>query len=538
MTGVRFRLRDPYAIAAGLLAVLVSLPMVFLGIDQMDETIYLSFARRMLDGQVMYRDFFTYAPPFVSWLPAVLASVAPLSIFAARCLLTVGWGFTGWFLHPVARQLGLGRVGAIAPALLLAGSLYASLPGYAYHWLVQPFLWAAVLAAFYGMNPPHPPHPTHPTRPGWRAWALSGLASGLAMLTLQTTGTTLVLTTLVWLGLDVWLGKTAWRVALGRLACFAGGMLVPMGVAGLCLASQHALGVAVDSIWRWPITHYKQRGGQNDVDYLMDLSDLLSTTKPGFRFSTWYLDAAFSIYVLLLPLGLGVLALARAAGLPFDDRPWTARRAGLAYLALVMLGSTAAMMRSRADIYHALYALPATLVLALGLARGWRDRWPGRGEALVRWLPTASLAAFGVACWLKFALAYHAWPEMKLRWTGPDQPLRDGAVMTYLRDAAKPGDRLAVFPYGGLYYLYGLPPATRYTYMLPPEEHFLDAADYDEFWREIEAGRTRFVLFAPIGTTGTPPRLPLAGYKLRRAFDITWNNQPHRALLYEREAGR
>lgn len=524
------RAAEPGGLACALLAFGLCLPIVFAGSGLMDEVTLLSHAMRVRAGQVIYRDFFEFLAPLSAWLPALLFGVVAPTLQALRVLTAAAIGLAAWQMYHVTRRLDVPAPVAALPGLLLAGALYAAVPGYSHHWILQPFLWGAVLAASTGVATGAP-----------RSFALAGVGVGLTGLTLQLDGAVLGVALALWLVLDGWAGGTPWRRVGARLAALAAGVALPLGLALGYLAWHGALGAFVDHVWVWALAHYKTAGGINDVKFLTDLAYLLQTALPDFKLWKWYLNAGFILYAYALPIGLTALVLARAADLVAERMrggpPWPLARARLALVALVTLGCFAALVKGKADSFHVFYYLPSAAVLATALAWRFRALVAGAGRLAVSWLPLASLVGFGLAGAALAASELVLKPELQLRADGPDGRLRADAATLWLRTHARPGDRLAVFPLGAQFYVYALPPASRFTSMLDPAEGYYDRADYERFWAELARERPRFVMLAPISREAPPPRMPLAGYRQVAALAITYMGKPARALIYARGAG-
>src|SRR5690348_11137587 len=73
-------------IAALAFAYLVAYPLV---IGRADESHLLYGARRILEGQVIYRDFFESITPLAYWLFAAVYRVAGTTLFAARVVIAL-----------------------------------------------------------------------------------------------------------------------------------------------------------------------------------------------------------------------------------------------------------------------------------------------------------------------------------------------------------------------------------------------------------------------------------------------------------------
>ena len=498
------------------LALAWALPFVFCGRAFIDELILASHARRVLEGEAMYRDIFEFLVPLSSWLPALLFKLTGPSLAAMRVLAALAVAITAGCLYHLARRLGAGRGWAAAAGLAVAGAVYVLEPGYTHHWLAKPFVWGAMLAGACALP-----------AEGAGAWLAAGGAAGLACLTIQSDGLAVVGALGLW---SLLLGGGA-RVIGRRVGLLVAGFALPVGLAVAVLAWQGALGAMAYDTWTWTLQHYKTRGGINDVRYMTDLGPLLATTTAGFKLWRWYVQAFVLAVVFLLPPFVAAAAAALAAG---RLATWRATDEDRRFALVLLLAGAlaAALLRGRADEVHVALALPAPLLIGCVLASRARGLLPEPQHAALRALPLALLVAFVLAA---NALRLDAWRDDPLArpGAGPDAHLADDPVVRYLRAHGHAGDRLAVYTLGAQYYFYGLPPATRFTHMLDPKEGYYDAHDLATFWHEVEASRARFLVFAPADPAVVPVP-PVAGYKLVEAIAIQYLGKPARAYVFER----
>ena len=516
------------ALAAAAATFLLALPVTFSAGTYLDELTYLGHTRRVLAGEVMYRDFFEFLAPLSTYLPVPLFWLVGPSIVAARLLVDVLLAIAGACLYRLARLQGLPPWAAALPGPLVVATVYLAAPGYSHHWVVQPFLWGAVLAASLAMERDRAP---------W--WLGCGVLVGLAGLVLQSDGTALVAALVAWLALDVLVGGRAVARAATRLTWVLAGAALPLLGVALYFAAHGAFGAAIYDTWLWTLSHYKQAGRINDVKLLTDLSPLLATTLPGFKLWKWYGHAVLVLGTMLLPLAMAGVLLARAAGLAgtwWRGERWGLATARLAFLALVLLALEGVLVRGKADFTHDLYALPASLLVATVLAWRWRALLPGPELAAARALPLAALLAFGAVGLAVNGDDYASDPERRLAWDGPEGRVAREPVIAYLRAHARVGDRLVVFPLGSLYYFRALPPATRFTHMLDPAEGYYDRNDFGAFWGEAAVARPRFLVYWPVAPGAPVPVPPLPGYKLVYAPDVPYLGAACHAYVYERSS--
>jgi hypothetical protein len=130
------------------------------------------------------------------------------------------------------------------------------------------------------------------------------------------------------------------------------------------------------------------------------------------------------------------------------------------------------------------------------------------------------------------------------RWLHPgraERQLAESPAIAYLRAHAHPGDRLVAMPYGGFFYVFGLPPATRYSLMLPPDLGYGSPEEFRAFWAEIAGRRPRFIVIAPwawkpfeLAVRDYADHLP-PGYRKVATLESPQYRRVFPALVYERE---
>jgi hypothetical protein len=127
---------------------------------------------------------------------------------------------------------------------------------------------------------------------------------------------------------------------------------------------------------------------------------------------------------------------------------------------------------------------------------------------------------------------------------GPDRRLANSEVVRYVRAHSAPGDTIAGLPWGGFFYFYGRPPATRYTLLLHPREGYTTAAEVHEAFEEIRARQPKLVLMAPEMRGHGHFQLydhlwePLPGYELVAQADMPHDhNGGYGVLVWARAGG-
>lgn len=503
-----------------LLAVLLvaSVPFVLTTVYAPDEFLNLSHGARLVAGQVIYRDFFEFVTPLSRWIPGWTFAVTGPSVMAARIVQMAFLIVGSYQAYRLVRTLGVGPWTATLPGLMLILTFYRMDPGYSHHWIVIPFVLGTVQAALRGLD-----------SGGRRWWVLAGLGLGLTFLTMQSDATILGAALFGWLLVLRLLGHGTWRMLGARLGWLTLGGALPLAAAVVYFLSQGALQAAWYHIWVWPLSHYKQAGGTNDVRYFTDIVDYVATnTRLWINMPFWYAKVYHVLFLLLLIPASALYALTWGIGQGwaslYQRRPLALEEARLGLVALMAIGFFLMLTRGRSDVHHAsYYALPAAL-FATVLAHRWRAAMSAPEHVLVRQLPAAALVLFlatGVAL-QAVGMAYNqdAW----LRLESPDQRIAQAPVFKFLRANTTADDRIIAVPFGGLYYFYGRPPASRSTLVLPPQWGYTNEDEYREVFREIEANKPKYVIAQGLWGRGvglsTTMRYDMPGYRqLPQAFN-------------------
>ena len=199
-----------------------------------DEGIWLHAARRMSEGQILYRDFFEFHPPLGFLIVYGWVSAFGVTLLAARLLFVLVIASTAGFAFAACREMS-GRVGL--SAFLVLFWVVAS-QGYwtqvNHHWLTSLFsvivLWALM------------PADGKPDRP-----ALAGLAASAAALVTTQRGGLIVMASLV--------AVLQRRSAKALMWFLAGGAILLAGVL-IFLWRQGSVEAAFEQVILYTAGHY------------------------------------------------------------------------------------------------------------------------------------------------------------------------------------------------------------------------------------------------------------------------------------------
>ncbi|MBA3915451.1 MAG: glycosyltransferase family 39 protein [Acidobacteriales bacterium] len=475
-----------------------------------DEGIILQGAQRILQGQVPYRDFFSFYTPLSYYWFALLLRLFGNRIEVARASLAFFGAVFALFTYVVSRRVCSYRTA------LLTGTVVGvvTMP---YRFLVlhnwDSTFWAC-LAIYAGLRLVE----SQNTR-----WAfLAGSLVAITGLSEQSKGVGLFLGLVAGYLLVAWLAPKGAAVVQDGLAFAAGGAW-PTLVVLAYFARQGAVTAMLQG-WFWPTRHYSAAnhvlyGSQNWSDKTRAL--LFSS---GTMLSRAIKLAAVTpcFLVPVLPILAGVLLVYWTwRGYVRDAEP--RRMSYYLFLTSVILGMLVSVVMVRPDIVHFMYLLPLFAVVLAWFVDG-RDI-PGTLYPSIR--PVFATVVIG-----GFALMSLGWPLVALKAATQEQVTRRGSitslqedeVVSFIQSHALPGERILVYPYLPLYYyLTGTRSPGAYEYLQPGMS---TSEQVEGMLRDLKAHPVRVVLLEPsfadkIPTSwpGTPVaniwRDPVSDYVLR-----------------------
>jgi 4-amino-4-deoxy-L-arabinose transferase-like glycosyltransferase len=486
-----------------------------------DEGIVLQGAQRILRGQVLYRDFFSFFTPGSYYFLALLFRIFGNSFLVARTALVFFGGIYSAIAYLLARRV-CSRGSALIVAALVAitslpyrfevlhnwdSTLWACLAVYcAVRWLEsQRWTWAFGTGSFASL--------TFLFEQSKGAGLVLGLGAGLAAITL----------------LDR--QRSLWRRGqiLGVVAGIAWPFLFTLGY----FLAQHGVS-AMLADWLWPLWHYSLAnrvpyGYQNWSDSTRQL--LFHTGSPAVRLVTIVaLSPCFLIPALpIIAAGLLVYWVFQM----WQRHAPTAVSGHYVLVCAALSGLLISVVIVRADIIHFMYLQPLFL-LVLGWMIDGRDI-PGRMFGAIR--PFLNLY-FAIA-FLLFATpllirATSARNEVQTR-RGAVTSSSIDTVIEYVDTHVAPGESILVYPYLPLYYyLTNTFSPTRYEYFQPGMH---SAQQAQEMLDELTSARVPVVLFEtsfwekiPRSWPGTPlsavAQDPVADYVLRKYRTCAWLQSP------------
>jgi 4-amino-4-deoxy-L-arabinose transferase-like glycosyltransferase len=466
-----------------------------------DEGIILQGAQRILDGHVLYRDFFSFFTPGSYYLIALVFRVFGDSFLAARTAVAlVGAGFSP-ITYLLARRV-CSRQTSLLVTLLMTVTTVPVRFLVLHNW---DSTLLACLALYCGVRLLESPSAK------W-AFATASFAS-LTVLFEQSKGAGLGLGLGIGFLLITFSGQAPKLFTRGRLIAITLGLAWPVLVTVLYFASQHALR-AMLADWFWPLQHYSTA---NRVPYgYQDLSEddritLFHSGSIGLRL--------LRILAYSPALWLPVLPLFAVALLPrLMVRMRRKSSFGPDWPYYMLISSTAAgllglaVVAVRPDRLHFFYLQPIFSLILAWLLGGRNVRGPmfKRLGPLLSVCAVVLLLPMAIAILLSAAGQHYTIVTRRGAVTTPSQD----AVIDYVQARVEPGERILIYPYDPLYYfLTGTYSSTRFEYFQPGMNTSEQAG---EMLNQLSAH---------------PPRVVLYERSFADHIPAAWPNTPASALV-------
>jgi len=446
-----------------------------------DEGIVLQGAQRILDGQVLYRDFFSFFTPGSYYFNALLFRVFGDSFLVARTAVAfIGAAFSP-ITYLLTRRVCSREIGLLVTGLMTITALPVRFL-VLHNWDSTLLACLALYCAVRWLESPH------------AKWAFAtGSLVALTGLFEQSKGAGLLLG----LGLGfliITFGDRQRRLfARAQVVAVAIGLTWPLVVTVIFFASQHAL-IAMLAGWLWPLQHYSTA---NRVSYgYLSFSD--NTLHTIFFSGSWairlptILAISPSFWIPLLPL-FGVALLPRLVADIWRGR---SARPEWAYYVLVssaVSGLLLSVVAVRADVVHFVYLQPIFfLVLAWILdGRGIRVPFVRRLGPVAGFCVALPLLTMAMPLLVRAAGSHYT---LVTRRGVVNTPIKD-TVVEHVQAHVAPGERILVYPYMPFfYYLTSTYSPTRFEYYQPgmhTREQSLD------FLSQLKAHPVRVVLWEP-----------------------------------------
>lgn len=442
-----------------------------------DEGIVLQGAQRILDGEVLYRDFFGFYTPGSYYSTAMLFKLFGDSFLVARVGLVLYGGIFSVLLYSLAR-----RVSPRWSALLAVYT--ATLTCLPFRFLVTH--WDSTLCAYLALYCAV----SWVERRNWH-WAIgTGFFTSVTALFEQAKGFGVLIGLLAGVGfIFMRTGRSGDLIRKRALLFLAAGIAIPPVVTVAYFAAHHGLSEMIRDC-TWPFFHYSTTN-RTPYGYMVASSNGAELWKSGWgaRIVLLLFSGPFFIIPLLPFVGLAVccrFGFARSSRLRIDKQ-W-------AYWIMVssvlsgLLIST--ILTRRPDFTHLDYLAPLFYIALAWVFAGLQSK----SRLWNSVMPVVALYVFVSAT--VFGMAMLVGP------LGAHQRIKTarGVIRTpndtslgYVLSHVAPGETMLVYPYEPLYYyLTGTKNPTRFDFLQPgmhtPEQ-------FQQVLTELRADQTRVVLF-------------------------------------------
>ena len=471
------------------------------GTNLLDEGSQAAQALRVMNGEVIYKDFFTVVTPFsyytVAWL---------FDLFGAD-LMVMRWTVRGLGMGIAALTL-LGARRVMAWPFAAAAALMTTVWGW---FTVAPnfYSWEASFLVMVALGC----YLRH-AQGGGRWWiAAAGAAAGLAAMTKQNVGAyvTAALLLCIWLSAAFDTGLDAKR-RLRLTAWFAGGVAVP-ALSTLAMLVAAGAGPYLYESWvYYPLVKYPPRFSVPYPAFYPLLPDLQLTTIADVT-GTWgrLPEAAryefitrIVVYVPLITYLFIAAVVGVMSGLYRRSRDADLARHGHLVMAIALVGFfTLFQAWPRADVTHILFGLQPTFILvAYLLWYAWKvlTRVPGPRRPVQAIALVLTLAPLLALVWYGYARTdweyqnYVAALQVD-RGRGvlahPSEAERINKMTSFILHNTTPDDPIFVVPWAsGFYFLTGRSNPTRSDFIL-----FEDPEAYPCILARLEQNPPKYVIY-------------------------------------------
>jgi hypothetical protein len=419
-----------------------------------DEGIVLQGAQRILEGQVLYRDFFAFYTPGSYYWVALLFKVFGSSILVCGGALVAYGGLFSVLTYLLSRRI-CSRLTALFAVYLVTMSGLSFRFVLLHNW---DSTLLATLTIYCGVLLLERGH--------W-IWAFAaGSFASLTALFEQSKGVGLVVGLFAGLAVIALRNQSRGLFSARGLSVLMAGLSWPFVLTFGYFASKHCLREMI-SDWFWPLYHYSI-ANKLPYGYLV----MATTDRTLWLQGSW--GARILMTVILGPCFLLPVVPILAAGVfvwfSLKSRPDAASMEKWRYLVLVSSGLTglilSAFLTKRPDFTHLNFLAPLLYVAAAWVFDGLelKSRLWTTLKPIAVFLVLLSFTSFGMAMLLPTLNAHHKFPTVRgtIRTEDPDYALE------YLQTHTRAGQTILVHPYEPLYYyLTATSSPTRFDYLQP-----------------------------------------------------------------------
>lgn len=467
--------REPVerAIVAGIFVLATSYLFLFRhGAFSPDEGITLQGAQRILDGQVMYRDFFYFCTPGSYYFLALLFRVFGDSINVARTWLAVEGGFFAVLTYVIARRV-CARWSTLLTACLVTIVALPSAFFVLHNW--DSTLWACLTLYFavWFLQEPH-----------W-GWGLAmGSCCSITALFEQSKGGGLLLGLAAGFVILELCRQRIWRRTY--VVAALGGLVWPLAAAFFYFAAKHSLVPMVRDLF-FPFRHFYTVGV---VPYgYLTWGRALSSGSFFQKALISFLSIPYFVICALPIFGVGILIytalrIRRMRGVETGRWPY------YVLMSACTTGLLLSVIATRKDVDHFVMIGPIFVLILAWFLDGSDFRLNMLGGVMPLVVVTVTFAFLLVGL-TRLLIANSLVPHETRK--GPVNVSRKDTALDYLLVHTREGEEIFVYPYNpAYYYLTGTSNPTRYDFLHPGLN---SPAQVKEVLKALATRRPRIVVF-------------------------------------------
>lgn len=445
-----------------------------------DEGIVLEGAQRILDGQIPYKDFFTFYTPGSFYLIAIVFKIFGNSFVVARLSLAVAGAACSLLAYLIAKR-------TCSHGFAVFVALLTTTAGFAYRFLVLHNWYSTLLAvlALYTLV-----RWLENSRPSW-AFATGSFCS-LTLMFEQSKGAGLILGVMMAV-LAVKLAQVKLPITQADTIGSAAGIVWPVALTVLYFAAHGAVGVMIEDLL-WPLRHYTTA---NHVPYGYQ------NWSPHSRELIFHAGPAWAIAVKVVAVSPGLivpfLPLSAIGLLVYWIRQGRSGRASLRYSAQhlsvcsVVTGLLISVIAVRADNIHFMYLAPFWYIPLAWILEGsaFRSKFLHTISPLLVLLVALTFGLMSLALLVTATGAHNRVATRR----GDIKTGKPDTVISFVVDHTAAGQKILVYPYLPLYYyLTGTRSAAPLDYFQPGMN---TAAQAKEVISSLENGNVQALLYEP-----------------------------------------
>jgi hypothetical protein len=351
-----------------------------------DEAYYLYHAKRLLHGEVLYRDVFDFITPLFTDLFAFLFRIFGTTMTTARVTAAVIHASMMLVLYRLGRAVGAPRTSAVAVAVAYVALCEPVWPFASPHW-VSSFLMAVLLLSALDRQ-----------RARSMPWIMAqGAVLGTLVAVQQQKGVIMTAGMLGLVGADALLDRRFGARPGVTAAARAGGLLVGTLLVAVPIVAVHAMLAGLNPLWHDLVVHPFTR--YHD----MNRSTWAGATILSAPFRAYTVMPVLKYLPFAIPAALVELALAWRT-------PRDRERLETIVVLLVLVSCGAASILYFPDFIHVAFIAPLFFVLVAQISAWLGDRSGVPGRIVSGALAIAVLAALGVKLTRNMAHAHAEFP--------------------------------------------------------------------------------------------------------------------------------